>query len=462
MYRDIHTNEKGRRFEAELMTKNITPMLEKKKMLKILINSYTCCPGMGSEQGMGWNWIVHLAKYCELFIITEGEYKKQIKEWMVIPEHADVAERIHFYYNPVTERIRQMCWNQGDWRFYKYYKEWQRKTAEIARDICKEKKIDILHQLNMIGFREPGYLWQVSQETCIPFVWGPIGGLKQFPMTYTKGESMKMRAFLRLKNLLNVWQLKHDKRVDKAFRQASLLVSSIPDSYQAIKKYKGLESIIIPETGTFVDTSFEDNAQRFKNEELTVLWVGKFDFRKRPDIAIKSIALAQKAEAKIKLKVFGTGSEQRQQEVKDLAQSLGIAEYVIWMGNRPNSEVTAEMRKADMLLFTSVNEDTSTVVLEAISNHLPVLCFDAFGMASVITEDIGSKIPLTNPEQSVKEFAERIIYLYHHRGELNKMSESCRQRLQELSWDNKVKQVVAYYESILDKKYNKGEPKNNI
>ena len=144
-----------------------------------------------------------------------------------------------------------------------------------------------------------------------------------------------------------------------------------------------------------------------------------------------------------------------------MVQNLDIVENVIWMGNRPNSEVTEEMRKADMLLFTSINEDTSTVVLEAISNHLPVLCFDAFGMASVITEDIGFKIPLTNPEQSVKDFAERIEYLYHHREELNKMSENCRQRSQELSWNNKIKQVVAYYESILNKKYNKGDIQNH-
>ncbi|MEE3384317.1 MAG: glycosyltransferase [Prevotella sp.] len=408
---------------------------------------------MGSEPGMGWNWCVNLAKHCELFIVTEGEYRNQIEEWLRITEHANVAGRMHFYYNPVTERIRHMCWNQGDWRFYKYYKEWQLKTADIARDLCRKEKIDILHQLNMIGFREPGYLWLVSQETGIPFVWGPIGGLKQFPIAYTKGESIKLRAFLRLKNFLNIWQLKYSRRVDKALKRASLLVSSIPDSYQAIKKYKGLESVIIPETGTFIESIFKDNPQRFRNEELTVLWVGKFDFRKRLDIAIKSIALAQKGGGKIRLEVFGTGSE-RQQKVKYLAQNLGIAESVIWMGNRSNNEVTEEMRKADMLLFTSINEDTSTVVLEAISNHLPVLCFDAFGMASVITEDIGLKIPLTNPEQSVKDFAEKIKYLYNHRSTLEKMSQKCIDRAIELSWENKAGQLIGHYKRIIDNNQN--------
>ena len=68
-----------------------------------------------------------------------------------------------------------MCWNQGDWRFYKYYKKWQWKTYLIAKEICAEVNIDVLHQLNMIGFREPGYLWKLSKENGVPFVWGPIG-----------------------------------------------------------------------------------------------------------------------------------------------------------------------------------------------------------------------------------------------------------------------------------------------
>lgn len=49
-------------------------------MTKILINAYACSPGMGSEPGMAWNWVVNLAKHCELHIITEGEFKDEIEK----------------------------------------------------------------------------------------------------------------------------------------------------------------------------------------------------------------------------------------------------------------------------------------------------------------------------------------------------------------------------------------------
>ena len=185
-------------------------------MLKILINAYACSPGMGSEPGMAWNWVSNLAKFCELYIITEGEFRDRIEE--VVPT-LEQGKNMHFYYNPVSEEIRKMCWNQGNWRFYKYYKEWQWKTYLLAKDICSKEKMDVLHQLNMIGFREPGYLWKLSQENGVPFVWGPIGGLKQFPTAYLQGAGLKMKIFNRLKNFLNIWQLKHDKRVGRHSRQ---------------------------------------------------------------------------------------------------------------------------------------------------------------------------------------------------------------------------------------------------
>ena len=48
-------------------------------MLSVLINAYACSPNMGSEPGMAWNWCANLANYCELHIITEGEFRDKIE-----------------------------------------------------------------------------------------------------------------------------------------------------------------------------------------------------------------------------------------------------------------------------------------------------------------------------------------------------------------------------------------------
>lgn len=409
--------------------------------LSILINAYACSPEMGSEPGMGWNWCVNLARYCELHIITEGEFRDKIEA--VLPSLPQ-GSNMHFYYNPVSEGVRKMCWNQGDWRFYAHYRKWQKQTLEIARTIIENEHIDIVHQLNMVGFREPGYLWQIDS---LPYVWGPIGGLKQFPTKYLDGASLKMQLFSRLKNTVNIAQIKYDPRVSQALTRASCLISSIPDSYEAIKKYKKLDSIVIPETGCYVYSTIDQN-DRFRSKILNVVWVGKFDFRKQLPLALKAIAHANNKH--IKLSVYGTGSDKQIEEAKRLANLLGVTKQVVWMGSRPNLEVLSAMQQADLFFFTSVSEDTSTVVLEAISSGLPVLCFNACGFGAAIDDKVGRKVELSDPTKSISDFASELNYLEENRDLLAEMSYNCAQKQQELSWENKAQQMVELYHQALN------------
>lgn len=56
-------------------------------MLNILINAYAVNPYWGSEQGMGWNWVINIARYCNVYVITEGEFKDNIEEAvMLLPQ----------------------------------------------------------------------------------------------------------------------------------------------------------------------------------------------------------------------------------------------------------------------------------------------------------------------------------------------------------------------------------------
>ena len=407
--------------------------------MKILINAYACSPNMGSEPGMAWNWCVHLAKHCELHIITEGEFRDRIEA--VVPTLPQ-GRNMHFYYNPVSEDIRRMCWNQGDWRFYKYYREWQWKTYLMAKEICSKEKIDILHQLNMIGFREPGYLWKLSEETGIKFVWGPVDAKDKFPLSYAQGAGLKTRLFLWLKNTITCWQLRYASRVRKAANTASVVISASSNSVKSFKKYMNVDSILLNETGC----SYDEVPVHKQNEKKTfdILWVGKMDFRKQLGLALESVAMAYRND--IRLHIVGGGDAA---PYRLHAESLGIMDICVWHGAVSHEEVQRLMQLSDLFLFTSVAEGTPHVVLEATANHLPVLCFDTCGQGDSVNEKVGVKIRLSNPKQSVKEFANKLEYLYNHRDVLQTMSDNCRQRQIELSWDKKAEEMVRLYEQLL-------------
>ena len=410
-------------------------------MIKILINAYACSPGMGSEPGMAWNWVSNLAKFCELYIITEGECREKIEA--VVPT-LEQGENMHFYYNPVSEEIRKMCWNQGDWRFYKYYREWQWKTYLMAKDICSKEQIDILHQLNMIGFREPGYLWKLSRENGVPFVWGPVDAKDKFPVAYLDGAGLKTKLFMRLKNFLTGIQLRYSKRVLLAARQSSVIFSASSNSQRSFKKYMNIDSPLLNETGCYVqDHPIVDKTDK---ETFDVLWVGKMDFRKQLALALQTVAKSENN--KLRLHIMGGGDAESYQS---LAKSYGIADKCIWHGAVSHDEVQDIMQKSDIFLFTSVAEGTPHVVLEAISNNLPVVCFDTCGQGDAVNDKVGRKIPLSFPCQSVSDFAKLLNELEDNRSLLKQLSENCKERQQELSWEEKAKTMMEWYEKILRK-----------
>lgn len=414
-------------------------------MINVLINAYDCSPNWGSEPGMAWNWISNLASYCNLYIITEGEWKEEIEE--AVRKHPH-KEHLHFYYNPVSEKIRKMCWNQGDWRFYWYYRKWQKNTLSIAKQLSLEHRIDVLHQLNMIGFREPGYLWKIKD---IPFVWGPIGGMELMPIGYLEGATLKQKTVTYLKNYLNGFQTKHSTRVRNAIERADALVAAVKGVKEKIEFYYHKDVALINETGCKVKGCCEHIYR--EDEPLKILWVGKFDFRKQLGIAIHTIA--KLTDLKVELHIVGSGNEDDVAYYKSLADSLRVSTKCCWHGIIKNDEVQKLMCTSDLLLFTSIMEGTPHVVLEAISNCLPVLCIDTCGQSAAVNEQVGRKIALTSASQSADDFAKHIRLLYHNKEHLSNMSTACIERQKELSWDNKAIQMVEIYKTSIQKKVSK-------
>ena len=403
---------------------------------------------------MAWNWVVNLAKFCELHIITEGEFREKIEA--VVPT-LEQGVNMHFYYNPVSNEIRKMCWNQGDWRFYKYYRQWQWKTYLMAKDICEKERIDVLHQLNMIGFREPGYLWKLSQENGVPFVWGPVDAKDKFPVAYLDGASLKTKLFMRLKNFLTGIQLRYSGRVRAAAHQASAIFSASSNSQRSFKKYMGIDSPLLNETGCYMEEStlmgktdgeIENRPIEDKNSKETfdVLWVGKMDFRKQLALALRSIA--ECAQPKMRLHIVGGGNAE---SYHILTSELGIENQCVWHGAVSHEEVQNLMQESDMFFFTSVAEGTPHVVLESIGNHLPVVCFDTCGQGDSVNESVGRKIALSHPSQSAHDFARILNELEGNRALLKQLSENCKQRQMELSWEVKARKVVEEYKRIIGK-----------
>lgn len=413
-------------------------------MLNILINAYAVSPNWGSEPGLGWNWIANLSKYCNLFVITEGEWKDEIEAAISKLPHKD---NLHMYYNPVIPEIRCMCWNQGDWRFYKYYRQWQKKSFSIAKQIIKDNHIDIIHQLNMIGFREPGNLWKIKD---IPFVWGPVGGYGWTTLKYLRNQPIGIKAKAVLKNILNVIQAKFYPLSNQAMKRADRVIAANSKVFHYIRRHFRDDVILMNETGCYEIS--KPIIRSSNTNDFRILWVGKFDYRKQLELAIRTIAILRASHPNIILNIVGDKDNENYKRLACLSSDLSVDQNIKWHGKIPNASVHKMMQESDIFLFTSIDEGTPHVVLEAIQNNLPVVCFDTCGQGDVVNESVGIKIPLTNSRQSQLDFAKAISFLIENRDHLNHLRLNCRQRQSEMSWENKIEQVISIYNQIVESK----------
>lgn len=411
-------------------------------MLNVLINAYAISPNWGSEPGMGWNWVINLAKYCNLHIITEGEWKDDIESAVqTLPQ----KDHLHFYYNPLPDKIRRMCWNQGDWRFYWYYHKWQKRTLTIARQICKEQRIDVIHQLNMVGFREPGCLWKIKN---IPYVWGPFCGCSPVSLPFIKDAGYKIFWKFLIKNIISQLQIRFQPNVIHAIKRADILLTPHADIKSLIGRLYNKEPFLLQETGIKGDCVPPKIFSHSEKKTFDILWVGRFIFTKRLDIALKTIARLKHIQ-NLRFHIVGSGLNNEDVFYKRMADQLDISSICIWHGTLPNDQVQIIMQNVDIFFFTSISEATSTVVLEAIQNRCPIVCHNACGFGPLINDKIGRKIQVVSPQSSIKQFAEVIENLYNNRHELDSMIPQFDELILPLTYEAKARQILDIYTHLV-------------
>lgn len=404
--------------------------------MNVLISAYACGPYWGSEIGMGWNWIINISNFCQLTVITEKGFEDDINKEF---PNLKTKYKPQFVYIDIGEKGRKLFWKQGSFLFYHYYKKWQKKVYKTALNLIKENNFDIVHQLNIIGFREPGYLWKIKN---IPYIIGPIGGYSQFPYRYYSLLSLKDALFYISRNLINNLQISFSKRPKLAYKKACRTIIATPSGFKQVSKYSNSTPIIIPETGSYkLDCNTENSTFYLSKGKLNLCWVGINKGSKALKIALKALAKTNNPD---KFILHIIGDETNNNKTIALAKKLNL-NNIIWHGRIENSETKKIMGDCDLLFFTSLLEATSTVVFEALERNTPVLCHDAHGFGNVIDKTCGIKIAMKSPKNSINEFAKSLDYLLENPNVLIELKKGCSSRLEYFLWSYKTEKVYEIY-----------------
>lgn len=411
-----------------------------KKKLKVLVSAYACSPNRGSEPGVGWGFITALAEKHDLWVLVEkSEFEESILEFL--RKNPNKLTSVHFIF---IQRIRHLNFEKlYPPSYYWTYRKWHFDAYRAATELHKSVDFDLAHQLTMVGFREPGYLWRMG----IPFVWGPVGGMGVFSWRFLLTVGTYGALYYLGYNLFNLFQMRFARRPRLAARAAGAgLLAATPENQVGAAHYWNCPSTLLSEVGLPPKNNAVKPAPRQGSEPLRIVWTGLHIPRKALNLGLEAVGAVP--ELMWELHILGEGP--RTEDWKAQAEQLGIAGRCRFHGWLARDTALDIMASAHVMLITSLRDLTSTVTIEALAMGLPIVCLDHCGFAGVVDESCGVKVPVTRPSETIAGLASALRQLAVDDELRCHLAQGALRRAQDFSWDKKAVVVERLYRQVLD------------
>jgi len=145
---------------------------------------------------------------------------------------------------------------------------------------------------------------------------------------------------------------------------------------------------VIP-NGVFTD-KFSLKEQK-QNEAFTFVSVGGLNYLKGFDVLLRAFKiLSTNLSSKVRLEIVGDGPEE--QNLKNLSNSLGLQDQVVFKGRQSREEVASILRKSDAFVLATRLEAQPVCFIEAMSCGLPIIATEAVP-EETCPEFVGHRVP---------------------------------------------------------------------
>jgi len=410
--------------------------------VKVLLMAYECSPWRGSEWAVGWGRLLQAARGSEPYVITSEENFHALERARV---EGLLPANVRFYTPAPDAKLRELEKKPALFAYnYKSYHHWQKLAFDLARELHDREHFDLVHQVNVCTFREPGYTWQLD----IPFVWGPVGGSQNFPARFLTMLPLTEAFKEAMRSISNRISLRFKSRVRAAARAAAMIVAANSTNQRDYEYvfHRPVERML--ETG--LQNVGEPDRTRFRERvshpstPLRILWSGELQSRKALPILLR--ALAKIPDVPFELTVLGDGPQRAYWHA--LTQRLGLASRVAFLGRLPFVQAVAQMDKAELFCFPSLRDTSGNVVLEALAAGVPVICFDHQGVGDIVTPDCGIKLPVISPTRAIADWAQAIRMLANDPARLLRMSEAATVRARDFLWERNGDWMLNAYRKL--------------
>ena len=400
-------------------------------MVNYLISAYSVNPYKGSEDSIGWNWVLQYEKnYKEgdrIILLTkkfnEKDTRRGLKEFNI--QHVELV---------IVDVPNALNWfreNHSDFHhmYYNLLQHWAWLWVKHSGI-----RFDVIHHVTMNDYRIPSELYKAKGAKVI---WGPMGGAQVTPRPLKVYEKNQLVAsFREFVNKSCSW----NPFYKKALRSYYKIYCINNETQKQISRIVGKDLPLMPELA-LRDEYKNLPIRKGKNDILKIVFVGRLIGKKGIAFLVDALSLMP-TDMDWKLLIFGDGDDRALIE-NQIADS-GIGKNVKLMGNRPLNQIAEAYQQADVFVLPSLRETSGNVLLEAMAYAVPIVAFDTSFCRLLKEVDCGVFVNTDQELEGIKEdWCKAIVTLGQDKEMAKQMGLNGYKYVNsKLTWDEKYRIIV--------------------
>lgn len=400
-------------------------------MMNYLISAYSVNPYKGSEDSIGWNWVLQYEKnYKEgdrIILLTkkfnEKDTRRGLKEFNI--QHVelvivDVPDALNWFRekHSAFHHMYYILWQHWAWLWVKH----------------SGIHFDVIHHVTMNDYRIPSEMYKAKGAKVI---WGPMGGAQVTPRPLKVYEKNQLVAsFREFVNKSCSW----NPFYKKALRSYYKIYCINSETQKQISRIVGKDVPLMPELA-LRDEYKNLPIRKGKNDILKIVFVGRLIGKKGIAFLVDALSLMP-TDMDWELLIFGDGDDRALIE-KQISDS-GIRKNVKLMGNRPLNQIAEAYQQADVFVLPSLRETSGNVLLEAMAYAVPIVAFDTSFCRLLKEVDCGVFINTDQALEGIKEdWCKAIVTLGQDKELAKQMGLNGYKYVNsKLTWDEKYRIIV--------------------
>lgn len=399
--------------------------------MNYLISAYSVNPYKGSEDSIGWNWVLQYEKNYKkgdrIILLTkkfnEKDTRRGLKEFNI--QHVelvivDVPNALNWFRekHSAFHHMYYILWQHWAWLWVKH----------------SGIRFDVIHHVTMNDYRIPSEMYKAKGAKVI---WGPMGGAQVTPRplkVYEKNQLVV--SFREFVNKSCSW----NPFYKKALRSYYKIYCINNETQKQISRIVGKDVPLMPELA-LRDEYKNLPIRKGNNDIFKIVFVGRLIGKKGIAFLIDALSLMP-TDMNWELLIFGDGDDRGLIE-KQIADS-DIGKNVKLMGNRPLNQIAEAYQQADVFVLPSLRETSGNVLLEAMAYAVPIVAFNTSFCAQLNEQKCGIFVNTNQELEGIRdEFCNALVRLARDRQLCEDLGKNGYKFVNdELTWTKKYEAIV--------------------